>query len=37
MCTRFLPVHGDGPENWNEVVSTIRSKPTYYRTDIPGF
>jgi glyoxylase-like metal-dependent hydrolase (beta-lactamase superfamily II) len=34
---KILAVHGDGPENWNEVVSTIRSKPTYYPTDVPGF
>jgi hypothetical protein len=25
------------PGELDEVVSTIRSKPTYYRTNIPGF
>jgi glyoxylase-like metal-dependent hydrolase (beta-lactamase superfamily II) len=34
---RILPVHGNGPEPWTEVVKTIRSKATYYPTDVPGF
>jgi len=33
----ILPVHGNGPEPWPEVVKTIRSKATYYPTDVPGF
>ena len=34
---KILPVHGAGPENWTDVVTTIRSKPTYFRTDVPDF
>jgi len=32
---QILPVHGNGPAPWAEVVRTIRSKATYYPTD-PG-
>ena len=35
--SQILPVHGNGPENWKDVVATIRSKPVFFRTDAPDF